>query len=186
MPPASLSSCGDDRVNKKAQLAITDAVIFLLLMSLGAAFSLISSSSQLGFAEIETLSDTKDYAEDTFIVLMRSTLDLGGCGMNYSEMAIDRYMLMRTSAEDDGHDVELLAPCDMLLFDFARDLIVARYDFKMASSYVNESSGRTTKIEYAEPGMVVPSEYFEIGWDYPMGCFEKRGNATVSLLLWHR
>lgn len=173
-------------MNKKAQLAITDAVIFLLLMSLGAAFSLMSSSCQLGFAEIESLSDTKDYAEDTFMVLMRSTLDMGGCGMNYSEMATDRYMLMRTSAEDDGQDIELLAPCDMLLFDFARDLIVTEYDFQMTSSYVNESSRRTTKIEYAEPDVVVPSEYFQISWNYPMGCFEKRGNATLSLLLWHK
>lgn len=173
-------------MNKKAQLAITDAVIFLLLMSLGAALSLMSSSSQLGLAEIESLSDTKDYAEDTFIVLMRSTLDLGGCGMNYSEMAMDRYLLMRTSAEDDGQDVESFAPCDVLLFDLARGLIVARYDFQITSRYTNETSGRTTEIVFAEPDIFIPSEHFEISWNYPMGCFEKPGSVTVSLLLWQK
>lgn len=155
-------------------------------MSLGAAFSLMSSSTQLGLAEIESISDIKDYAEDTFIVLMRTTLDLEACGMNYSEMAIDRYLLLRTSAEDDGQDIESLTPCDVLLSDFARGLIVVRYDFEMTSRYVNESSGRTTEIIFAEPEMFVPSEYFEISWNYPMGCFEKPGTATISLLLWQR
>ncbi|MFQ6127470.1 MAG: hypothetical protein ACE5QW_00985 [Thermoplasmata archaeon] len=173
-------------MNKKAQLAITDAVIFLLLVSTSAALSLMSFPSHLGFAEIESISDVKDYAEDTFIVLMRSTLNLEECGINYSKSAVDKYMLLRTSVADDGGDIEPLVFCDMLLYDFARDLIPKRYDFYMTSVYENESSNVTTRVFFADPDIAAPDDYFQIRWRYPMVCFGKSGDAVLSLILWER
>ncbi|MFQ5909829.1 MAG: hypothetical protein ACE5IJ_03805 [Thermoplasmata archaeon] len=173
-------------MDRKAQLAITDAIIFLLLMSLSAAISLMGSSSQLAVAEIDSGSEVKEYAEDTFIVLMRSTLDLEGCGMNDSRLTIDKYILLRTAVEDDGANAESLVPCDVLLFDFARGLVLERYDFHLTSYYRNESSGRVAEVVFARPDAGVPSEYFKISWNYPMTGFGKSGDSVASLVLWRK
>ncbi|MFQ6106431.1 MAG: hypothetical protein ACE5QF_02420 [Thermoplasmata archaeon] len=171
-------------MNRRAQLAITDAIIFLLLISLSLGISLVSSSDGPGSAELFSMADEKDYAEETFIVLLRSTLDLQDCGMNHSRLSVDKYILLRTALEDSNEDVEPLAACDDVIIRFARDLILDRYEFRLTSNYVNSSTGFVTEILLSEPERVVPTEYIQISWNFTMICFGKPGDAIMSLVLW--
>jgi len=172
-------------MNREGQLAVTDAMIFLLIASLIVSFSLMGMSGHLEISEIVSTADTKDYAEDTFIVLMRSTLDLERCGTNHTQ-AIDRYILLRTSAQDSGESTEPLIECDLLVYELARNLILERYGFLLSSSYINESSGGLTNIAFAPEESDPPSEHFRLSWAYPMIGFGKSGEAIVSLDLWRR
>ncbi|MCK4456514.1 MAG: hypothetical protein KAW39_02105 [Thermoplasmata archaeon] len=172
-------------MNSTGQLAVTDALIFLLIASLIVSFSLMGMSGHLEISEIDSAADTKDYAEDTFIVLMRSTLDLGRCGANHTQ-AVDRYILLRTSAQDSRESTEPLIECDLLVHELARNLILERYGFLLSSSYINESSGGLTKIVFAPEESDPPSEHFRLSWAYPMIGFGKSGEAIVSLDLWRR
>ncbi len=172
-------------MNREGQLAVTDAMIFLLIASLIVSFSLMGIPDHLEISEIVSTADTKDYAEDTFIVLMRSTLDLERCGTNHTQ-AVDRYILLRTSAQDSGESTEPLVGCDLLVYELARNLILERFGFVLSSSYINESSGGLTKIAFAPEESEPPSEYFRLSWAYPMIGFGKSGEAIVSLDLWRR
>jgi hypothetical protein len=170
-------------MNDEGQLAITDALIFLLIASLIVSFSLMGMRGHLEISEIYSAADTKDYAEDTFTVLMRSTMDLGGCGANHTQ-AVDRYILLRTSAQDSGESTEPLIGCDLLVYELARNLILERYGFLLASSYTNESSGGLTKIVFAPEESDPPSVHFRLSWAYPMIGFGKPGDAIISLDFW--
>lgn len=172
-------------MNGRGQLAVTDALIFLLIASLIVSFSLMSMPGLLEVSEIDSAADTKDYAEDTFTVLMRSTMDLGRCGANHTQ-AVDRYILLRTNSQDSGESTEPLVGCDLLVHELARNLILERFDFLLASSYINESSGGLTEIVFAPEESDPPSEHFQLSWAYPMIGFGKSGEAVVSLDLWRR
>ncbi|MCJ2555833.1 MAG: hypothetical protein LN415_01830 [Candidatus Thermoplasmatota archaeon] len=172
-------------MNSTGQLAVTDALIFLLIASLIVSFSLMGMSGHLEISEIHSAADMKDYAEDTFIVLMRSTLDLERCGANHTQ-AVDRYILLRTSSQDSGESTEPLIECNLLVHELARNLILERYCFLLSSSYINESSGGLTKIVFAPEESDPPSEHFRLSWAYPMIGFGKSGEAIVSLDLWRR
>ncbi|MCK4366797.1 MAG: hypothetical protein KAW84_02480 [Thermoplasmata archaeon] len=172
-------------MNREGQLAITDAMIFLLIAVLIVSFSLMGVPGHLEVSEIDSLADMKDYAEDTFIVLMRSTVDLGRCGTNHTQ-AIDRYILFRTDSEDGGEATELPVTCDLLVYELARNLILERYGFVLSSTYWNETSGRLTRIVFAPEEVEPPSEHFRLSWAYPMIGFGKSGEALVSLDLWRR
>jgi len=172
-------------MNREGQLAVTDAMIFLLIVSVVASFSLMGIPKHLEISEIVSTADTKDYAEDTFIVLMRSTLDLGRCGTNHTQ-AVDRYILLRTSVEDSGESTEPLFECDLLVYELARNLILERYGFLLSSTYWNETSGGLTKIVFAPKESEPPSEHFRLSWAYPMIGFGKSGEATIGLDLWRR
>ncbi len=172
-------------MNREGQLAVTDAMIFLLIASLIVSFSLMGMPDHLEISEIVSTADTKDYAEDTFIVLMRSTLDLERCGTNHTQ-AVDRYILFRTDSEDGGEATELPVTCDLLVYELARNLILERYGFLLSSTYWNETSGGLTKIVFAPKESEPPSEHFRLSWAYPMIGFGKSGEAIIGLDLWRR
>jgi hypothetical protein len=164
-------------------MALTDALIFLLILSVTVSISLLSAPGLLNLSETYSVADMKDYAEDTFIVLLRSTLSFETCGMNLTQ-ALDRYILSRTSAEDSLLVGNQSVSCDLVVHEFGTRLILERYRFILSSTYLNETSGRLTEIDFASRERASGSENLEVGWTYPMSSFGKQGEARISLAIW--
>ena len=163
---------------------MTDAMLFLMIISVASALSLMGLSGSMGGAEIRSHYDMKEYAEDSYIALMRSTQDLAGCGMNQSALTLLDYALLRTS-EEDGMGDSGLTVCDGLVYNSSRALIVGGYDFAITSSYRNTTSGRVAEIAIPRSGPF-GEDRVQVGWDYPMICFGKEGHARICLVLWLR
>lgn len=173
---------------RSAQLALWDALIFLVIMMVATFLALSFQTYDVrerGTLEREFLND---YVRDTYNALARSTIANASClGGNATSISMVDLLLVEISAVDSGLSEKHFEKCNERILSLSRKLVRQDFEFSIVVSYVNETTGKRVDLVLSRSIaslQELPWSYQSFSAQYSMFCFGKPGNSSIFLFAW--